>query len=171
VEEEGIRRAHAEMTRADRVLFVVDAAEDPSGSAYHEERARLPRDVPVTLILNKADLAAAIPLPDTLSGPPRIWLSALTGKGVDTLRTHLKSCMGYHTLDAGTVSARQRHLDALGRARKHVNESARQLSERRAGELVAEELRQAQDCLSEITGEFTSDDLLGRIFSSFCIGK
>jgi tRNA modification GTPase len=171
VEAEGIRRAQAEMSRADRVLFVIDAVEDPAGSAYHEERQRLPREVPVTLILNKSDMAPAIALPDTLSGPPRISLSALTGKGVDTLRTHLKSCMGYHTLDAGTVSARRRHLDALEKARAHVHEASRQLSERRAGELVAEELRQAQDCLSEITGEFTSDDLLGRIFSSFCIGK
>jgi tRNA modification GTPase len=171
VEEEGIRRAQAEMTRADRVLFVIDSVEDPVAIAYQEERPRLPRDVPVTLILNKCDMAPAIPLPDTLSGPPRISLSALTGKGIDTLRTHLKSCMGYHTLDAGTVSARQRHLDALSRARTHVNQAAHQLSERRAGELVAQELRQAQDCLSEITGEFTSDDLLGRIFSSFCIGK
>ena len=171
VEEEGIRRAQAEMSRADRVLFVVDAIEDPGGSAYHEERQRLPNDVPVTLILNKCDMAPALPLPDTLSGPPRIWLSALTGQGIDALRTHLKSCMGYHTLDAGTVSARARHLTALEKARGHVLEASRQLSERRAGELVAEELRQAQDCLSEITGEFTSDDLLGRIFSSFCIGK
>jgi tRNA modification GTPase len=171
VEEEGIRRAQVEMTRADRVLFVVDAIEDPAGSAYHEERQRLPKDVPVTLILNKTDMAPAIPLPDTLSGPPRLSLSALTGKGIDGLKSHLKSCMGYHTLDAGTVSARRRHLDALANARKHVLEASRQLSERRAGELVAEELRQAQDCLSEITGEFTSDDLLGRIFSSFCIGK
>jgi tRNA modification GTPase len=171
VEEEGIRRAHAEMTRADRVLFVVDASEDPNATAYQEERHRLPADVPVTLILNKCDIAAGIPLADTQSGPPRITLSALNGKGIDTLRSHLKSCMGYHTLETGTVSARQRHLDALTRSRQHVDEAARQLSERRAGELVAEDLREAQRALSEITGEFTSDDLLGRIFSSFCIGK
>jgi tRNA modification GTPase len=79
--------------------------------------------------------------------------------------------MGYQTLDAGTVSARQRHLDALTCARQHTEEAARHLQERRAGELVAEELRVAQQALNEITGEFTSDDLLGRIFSSFCIGK
>jgi tRNA modification GTPase len=98
-------------------------------------------------------------------------MSALTGEGLKTLRTHLKLCMGYQTLDGGTVSARQRHLDALSRARRHTEEASRQLRERRAGELVAEELRVAQQALSEITGEFTSDDLLGRIFSSFCIGK
>jgi tRNA modification GTPase len=79
--------------------------------------------------------------------------------------------MGYQTLDSGTVSARQRHLDALARARRYTEEAARQLRERRAGELVAEELRGAQQALNEITGEFTSDDLLGKIFSSFCIGK
>jgi len=98
-------------------------------------------------------------------------LSAVSGEGVDVLRAHLKSCMGYQTTDAGTVSARQRHLDALSLARRHTEEAVRQLEERRAGELVAEELRAAQQALSEITGEFTTEDLLGRIFSSFCIGK
>jgi tRNA modification GTPase len=171
VEAEGIRRAHAEMHRADRVLFVIDVLEDPSGRAFHEERRRLPSDVPVTLIFNKCDRAVGIPVADTTAGPPRITMSARTGEGLDALRAHLKVCMGYQTLDAGTVSARQRHLDALARARRHTEEAARQLQERRAGELVAEELRVAQQALNEITGEFTSDDLLGRIFSSFCIGK
>jgi tRNA modification GTPase len=91
--------------------------------------------------------------------------------GIDSLRVHLKQCMGYQTLDAGSVSARQRHLESLARARRNVEEAQRQLEDRRAGELVAEELRGAQLALNEITGEFTSDDLLGRIFSSFCIGK
>jgi tRNA modification GTPase len=100
-----------------------------------------------------------------------VLISALTGEGLDVLRAHLKHTMGFHTAEAGTVSARQRHLDALARARAHVEEGVRQLNERRAGELVAEELRGAQNALGEITGEFTTDDLLGRIFSSFCIGK
>jgi len=112
-----------------------------------------------------------VPVADTYSGPPRVTVSATTGKGMDVLRTHLKQCMGYQTVDSGTVSARQRHLDSLARARRNVDEAQRQLQERRAGELVAEELRGAQQALNEITGEFTSDDLLGRIFSSFCIGK
>lgn len=171
VEAEGIRRAHAEMHRADRLLFVIDVVEDPLGHAYHEERQRLPSDVPVTLVFNKCDLAVGLPVVDTTAGPPRITMSANTGEGLAVLRAHLKMCMGYQTLDAGTVSARQRHLDALTRARGHTEEAARQLQERRAGELVAEELRVAQQALNEITGEFTSDDLLGRIFSSFCIGK
>ena len=171
VEEEGIRRAQAEMTRADRVLFVIDAAEDPCGNAFRDESARMPAGVPVTLVFNKCDIAVGIPVADTITGPPRVSVSATTGKGIDSLRTHLKHCMGYQTLDTGTVSARQRHLESLGRARRHVDEARRQLQDRRAGELVAEELRGAQQALNEITGEFTSDDLLGRIFSSFCIGK
>lgn len=171
VEAEGIRRAQAEMQRANRVLFVIDVVADPAGNAFLEERSRLPSDVPVTLVFNKCDQAVGLPVADTTSGPPRVMLSALTGEGLTALRTHLKMCMGYQTLDGGTVSARQRHLDALTRARGHTEEAARQLQERRAGELVAEELRVAQQALNEITGEFTSDDLLGRIFSSFCIGK
>ncbi len=171
VEEEGIRRAQVEMRRADRVLFVLDAVTDPAARAYTDERARLPSDVPVTLVFNKCDLTTGIPVVDTYSGPPRVTLSALTGEGMSELRAHLKLCMGFQTLDAGTVSARQRHLDALSRARVRVDDAARLLRERRAGELVAEELRLAQQSLNEITGEFSSDDLLGRIFSSFCIGK
>src|SRR5579872_1506174 len=171
VEEEGIRRAQVEMRRADRVLFVVDAVTDPDARAFSDERGRLPSDVPVTLVFNKCDLTTGIPVADTYSGPPRVTLSALTGEGMSELRTHLKLCMGYQTLDAGTVSARQRHLDALSRARVRVDEAARLLRERRGGELVAEELRLSQQSLNEITGEFSSEDLLGRIFSSFCIGK
>jgi len=171
VEEEGIRRAQVEMGRADRVLFVIDAGADPGATAFTQEGPRLPPDVPVTLVFNKCDLATGIPVADTYSGPPRIELSALTGVGLSALRTHLKVCMGFQTLDSGTVSARQRHLDSLASARNRVDDAARLLRERRAGELVAEELRLAQQSLNEITGEFSSEDLLGRIFSSFCIGK
>jgi len=171
VEAEGIRRATAEMGRADRVLFVIDSSVDPDGRAFEEERRRLPADVPVTLLFNKSDLNAAIPVADTYSGPPCIVVSAETGEGFDMLRTHLKSCMGYQTADAGTVSARRRHLEALVRARAHVEQAAAHLEDRRGGELVAEELRLAQQLLGGITGTFTSDDLLGRIFTSFCIGK
>ncbi len=171
VEEEGIRRAKIEMKRADRVLFVIDLVTDPGALAFREEGAHMPGDVPVTLVLNKSDLAAGVPLADTYSGPPRVTVSALTGQGIDALRAHLKLCMGFQTPDAGTVSARQRHLDSLARARRNVEEAMRQLREHRAGELVAEELRGAHQALGEIVGEFTSEDLLERIFSSFCIGK
>jgi tRNA modification GTPase len=171
VEEEGMRRAQAEMQRADRVLFVIDAAADPAAAAFREERSRLPAEVPVTLVFNKRDLAQGLPLADTVSGPPYLPVSALTGEGLDELRAHLKACMGYQTAEGGTISARRRHLEALARAHGHCQEAARQLTERRAGELVAEELRAAQQALSEITGEFTTEDLLGRIFAGFCIGK
>jgi tRNA modification GTPase len=171
VEEEGVRRARSEIGRADRVLFVIDAAQDPAGSAWREEHAQLPQDVPVTLVFNKCDIAVGLPLGDIVTGPPRLYVSALTGSGVEELRAHLKGCMGYQTVEGGAISARLRHLESLARARGHTEEAARQLTESRAGELVAEELRAAQRSLDEITGEFTSDDLLGRIFSSFCIGK
>ncbi len=171
VEAEGIRRAHEQMRRADRVLFVIDLLQDPHARAFAEERDRLPPDVPVTLVLNKSDLAAGIPLADTVAGPPRVAISALTGEGIERLRAHLKDCVGFTSIDTGTVSARRRHLDALHRARGMVAEAERRLRERRSGELLAEDLRAAQQALSEITGEFTSEDLLGRIFGRFCIGK
>jgi tRNA modification GTPase len=173
VEEEGMRRARGEMARADRVLFVVDAAEDPGARALLEERASLPPGVPITLVLNKCDLATGVPLEDTitLTGPKWVAVSAKTGEGLELLRDHLKQAMGYSTPGAGAISARARHLEALARARRHVEEAARQLIEARAGEIVAEELGAAQRALAEITGEFGSDELLGRIFGSFCIGK
>ena len=181
VEAEGVRRARSEIGRADRVLFVVDSSDDPGGCAWSEERAQLPADVPVTLVFNKCDLTglegatlargAAAGDSSHDPDPPRLCVSALTGVGLDELRAHLKDCMGYQTVEAGAISARQRHIESLTRARAHTQEATRQLTERRAGELAAEELRAAQRALDEITGEFTSDDLLGRIFSSFCIGK
>jgi tRNA modification GTPase len=171
IEEEGIRRAQAEMQGADRVLFVIDAVEDPDGVAVRAERARLPADVPLTLVFNKCDLAVGLPLADETGGPPRYMISALTGAGLPELRAHLQASMGYQSVDGGAISARRRHLEALAQARTHTEEAARLLTERRAGELVAEELRAAQQALNEITGEFTSDDLLGRIFAGFCIGK
>jgi len=171
VEREGVRRAAAEMARADRVLFVIDTATDPTGRAFAEERARLPPDVPVTLIFNKIDLGAGLPVADTISGPPRINVSATAGTGLDLLRAHLKDSVSFQTAGNGSISARRRHLEALDRAREGVERAARELHQRRAGELVAEELRASQQALEEITGVFTADDLLGRIFGSFCIGK
>ena len=171
VEREGVRRAAAEMSRADRVLFVIDASNDALGRAFNEERERLPRDVPVTLIFNKIDIAEGLPVSDTVSGPPRIHVSATTGAGLAALRSHLKGCVSFQTAGNGSISARKRHLEALTRARECVETAARELRQRRAGELVAEELRAAQRALEEVTGIFTADDLLGRIFGSFCIGK
>lgn len=172
IEAEGMRRAREEMKRADRILFVVDGAEDAAAGSFARERTTLPAGVPVTLVFNKSDLTgsrAGVEASDETTA--RLRISATTGAGLDALRTHLKECMGFLPSDGGVVSARRRHLDALARARTHVESARTQLQERRAGELMAEELRLAQTALGEITGEFTSDDLLGRIFTSFCIGK
>jgi tRNA modification GTPase len=170
VEAEGIRRAHQEFARADRILYMIDASRALDEETTRAELASLPSDVPVTLIINKIDLAQA-PSGYRQTQPPQVLLCATSGEGMDLLRAHLKECMGFLGASAGTLSARRRHLDALSRADSHLREAQRQLIEQRAGELMAEELRQAQQCLAAITGEFTSEDLLGRIFSSFCIGK
>ncbi len=173
VEAEGVRRARAEMSKADRILFLVDITAAGEHDAASQELQRLPAGVPVTRVLNKIDLIAGTRAQTArmADGSAELWLSALTGDGLDLLRGHLKACMGFETAGSGTVSARRRHLDALARVRIHLEEARRQLVERRAGELMAEELRGAQSALAEITGEFTNDDLLGRIFASFCIGK
>jgi tRNA modification GTPase len=168
IEAEGIRRAHHEMNRADRILYLLDAT--AIDSSLTEQLAGLPASIPTTVVYNKIDLIGASSRYEQTQ-PPRIYLSAQSGEGIDLLRAHLKECIGFHGADSSTLLARRRHLDALQRADVHLHEARRQLTEARAGELMAEDLRQAQQCLAEITGEFTSDDLLGRIFSSFCIGK
>ncbi|MGA7801572.1 MAG: tRNA modification GTPase, partial [Gammaproteobacteria bacterium] len=170
VEREGIRRAWQAIEGADRLLLVVD---DCLGWSEEEDAIvrRLPVELPRTVVYNKIDLSGAAP---AVAGDPssaEVHLSLRTGAGLDRLREHLKSAMGYQDGTQGAFMARRRHLDALARARGHLDEGRRQLETNRAGELLAEELRQAQQALGEITGEFTSDDLLGRIFSSFCIGK
>ncbi len=173
VEREGIRRAWVEIDQADRILFVVDATEDagqPITELWPQFFARQPDTGHLTVVLNKVDALPEVPTV-AAEGIPVIPLSAKTGEGLDGLREHLKACMGYQGAREGLFVARRRHLDALGRARQLVGQGQRQLIDTRAGELLAEDLRLAQEALGEITGEFTSDDLLGRIFSSFCIGK
>jgi tRNA modification GTPase len=175
VEAEGIRRAHRELERADRVLFIVDAADPAALGAAEADLAALPTSAPRTVVMNKIDRAAVAARLEPGAGGSAarvtLWLSATTGEGLDLLRAHLKDCVGFHPTGAGALSARARHLDALRRARAHVDEAHRLLVERHAGELVAEELTEAQRALGEITGEVSSDDLLGRIFGGFCIGK
>jgi tRNA modification GTPase len=174
VEAEGVRRAVTELGRADRVLYILDAAaaaSESSASTLAAELAGLPQGVPVTLVFNKIDLSGAQASADESRDPPQVFLSAKTGAGLDLLRAHLKSRAGYRSGDSGALSARRRHLDALERARSSVEQAAQILRTSRAFELFAEELRRAQLALGEITGEFSSDDLLGEIFSSFCIGK
>jgi tRNA modification GTPase len=172
IETEGVRRARAAMAQADRVLFLVDAAADPQASSFLAERARLPANVPVTLVYNKTDL-----LPPGEQGAPAIagvmelHLSALNGTGIEDLLTHLLESAGYQPETSGTLSARRRHLEALAATAAHLGAAEAQCREARAAELVAEELRNAQRALGEITGAGTADELLGRIFASFCIGK
>ncbi len=171
VEAEGIRRAHHEISRADRVLFVVDAAEPAAVAGIDADLAALPQGVPVTVVFNKVDRSGDAARLDAAGEPRARLLCATSGLGIDLLRQHLKDCIGFHPAAEGALSARGRHLDALRRARAHVEYGHRLLVERHAGELVAQELRDAHRDLGEITGEVSSDDLLGKIFSSFCIGK
>lgn len=174
VEQIGIERAWQEILQADRVLFMVDgtttAAADPA-TIWPDFIARLPANLGITVIRNKADLTNE-PVGADLTGPyPVFRLSAKDQTGISQLKDHLKACMGFEANVEGCFIARRRHLDALTRASEHLTIGEQQLHDHLAGELLAEELRLTQQNLNEITGEFSSDDLLGRIFSSFCIGK
>jgi tRNA modification GTPase len=177
VEGEGVRRARGEIERAGLVLYVIDASEPPSREALARDLAELPAGAPVLQVWNKSDLVTGtVPagdgsLPEEGSGPALLRVSALTGAGLDELRERIKEQAGYEAAEVGTWSARARHLDALERATQRVDRARAQLGQLNAYELVAEDLRQAQQALGEITGEVTSDELLGRIFASFCIGK
>jgi len=169
VELEGIRRTWREIEQADQILLLVD---DEAGVGAEEEKilAQLPRQLQVTVVHNKIDLSQR---PSELLQREKdtlIRLSAKTGEGLDLLRDHLKTCMGYTGAGEGRFTARRRHIDALERALEFVRHGKAQLLHGN-GELLAEDLRQAQQALGEITGEVSSDELLGRIFSSFCIGK
>jgi tRNA modification GTPase len=169
IEAEGVRRATMEISRADRVLYLIDSA--ATAEPIEASLSQLPAGVPVTLVFNKIDVTGQLPHRDESSQPPRLQLSARDGMGLELLREHLKDIAGFQPIDAGAFAARRRHLDALVRARASVQTAADVLQSSRAFELFAEDLRLAQRALGEITGEFTSDDLLGEIFSSFCIGK
>ena len=174
VERIGIERAWQEIDQADRVLFMVDSTttnETNPEKLWPEFIERLPKNIPVTVIRNKADLTGEPLGYSEQNGYCLIQLSARTGEGITLLRDHLKQVMGFTSSTEGGFLARRRHLQALEKAAEHLNNGQYQLTIFHAGELLAEELRLAQEALSEITGEFTSDDLLGRIFSSFCIGK
>ncbi|WP_127471920.1 tRNA uridine-5-carboxymethylaminomethyl(34) synthesis GTPase MnmE [Thiomicrorhabdus aquaedulcis] len=177
VEKIGIERAWQAIENADRILVMVQAGE----SIDNEDQAildRLPRHIPVTLIRNKIDLINELPRvqkvdKNTASGHEEtvIWISAKQHLGLDLLKEHLKIEMGFTQTAEGVFMARKRHLDALQSALDWTLNGKMQLEHFAAGELLAEDLRLAQEALAEITGRFTSDDLLGRIFTSFCIGK
>lgn len=181
VEQEGIRRAWAEIRAADRVLMLVDARDLFSGATETEMEPEkiwpefvreLPDRARLTLVINKIDLVSQAPhSTQAAMTTPVIFLSAKNGSGVDLLREHLKTVMGYGGEADSSFTARQRHIDALKKAGEAIGQGRVQLVQSGAGELLAEDLRLAQEQLGEITGRFTPDDLLGRIFSSFCIGK
>ena len=134
---------------------------------------QLPANAPVTVIRNKVDLSGetvGISAEEHQSAPV-IRLAAKSAEGLEILRDHLKQCMGFASTTEGGFLARRRHLDALERAQALLIQGQSQLEGFGAGELLAEDLRAAQDSLGEITGHLTPDELLGKIFSSFCIGK
>ncbi len=169
VERIGVERARAEIADADRILWVYDGAADPTHAGLAD--AALPEGVPVTLVYNKVDLSGGTPGLGERDGLLEVRLSARTGEGIEILRAHLRQVMGLQQGAEGQFLARRRHLEALDRAAAALTDGRRALAEGRAGELLAEDLRQVQLALSAITGEFSADDLLGEIFSSFCIGK
>lgn len=174
VERIGIERAWSEIAQADRVLFMVDGTTTDSvepQQIWPEFMSRLPENIPITVIRNKADLTGEALGLSEHTGYTLQRLSAHTGEGVELLRQHLKQSMGFESAPEGGFLARRRHLQALETADQHLQLGLAQLVGYNAGELLAEELRLAQQSLGEITGEFRSDDLLGRIFTSFCIGK
>lgn len=173
VERIGVERAWSEIEQADRVLLMVDASEtdeiDPE-KIWPDFIHRLPSSAQITVIRNKIDKTAEVA--EFINGDtPVLRLSAKESFGIDFLRDHLKQVMGFEGNQESGFIARKRHLEALNIAAESLYNGKLQLVNAAAGELLAEDLRAAQNALNEITGEFSSDDLLGRIFSSFCIGK
>lgn len=168
IEQEGVKRALQAIQSADRLLLLVDESESGDLEILRQEVTReINHELPITVIHNKIDLSGQ---KSKIEGDD-IYLSAKEGLGLDLLKKYLLQSVGFDQKIESPFTARTRHLEALQRAVDSVKTGRKQLSQHQAGELLAEDLRQAQQALSEITGEFTSDDLLGRIFSSFCIGK
>ena len=167
VENMGIARTHQTLSRADLILLILDASQ---GITAHDQSisAELPTDIPRLLVFNKADLLSGNPPPDNERHDSFVHVSAKTGAGLEELRSKLLEAVGWRDQESGAFMARERHLRALTLAQTHLTQAHGVLAR---AELFAEELRLAQRALNKITGEFTSDDLLGEIFSRFCIGK
>lgn len=164
VENMGMARTHQAALKADLILLLLDA-----GQGYSEEDREIsssfPADIPRLKVFNKADLMKDMPDAQREEG---IYISAKTGEGIEPFRDKLLELIGWNNRESGAFIARERHLIALNLARIHLDRASSQVN---MPELFAEELRLAQQALSSITGRFTADDLLGEIFSSFCIGK
>ena len=174
VEQIGIQRAWQEIQKADRILLMVDSEHtknlDPI-NIWPEFVSQLKSHHHLTIVRNKIDLTQESTGIEIMNGIPVISLSAKTHTGIENLTQHLKDIMGYDSTTEGGFIARRRHIEALNKANTFLITGSEQLHDFGAGELLAEDLKEAQNALSEITGAFTSDDLLGRIFGSFCIGK
>ena len=168
VEREGVRRARLEVARADRLLWVADVRE-PLDAALTAAAAAQGGNGGVTIVANKIDLANLPPQVRVEKATTIVQLSALTGAGIDLLVAHLKQAAGVVGEPSGTFSARRRHVEALERTRAELGAARALLGD--ALEITAEHLRNAQTALSELTGELSSDDLLGEVFATFCIGK
>lgn len=167
IEQEGIKRAWQELKRADLILHVVDVNADSSDSSLVEEiQEKLDQQIPIITLFNKTDIQGLKPKQVEQS----VYLSAKENQGIDLLKSMIKKLIGYQA-NEGHFLARRRHLQALDQAKQCLEIGQKQLNEHHAGELLAEDLRAAHHALCEITGEFSSDELLGKIFSSFCIGK
>ncbi|MDD5056909.1 MAG: tRNA uridine-5-carboxymethylaminomethyl(34) synthesis GTPase MnmE [Sideroxydans sp.] len=167
VEKMGIARTQQALTMADVVLVLLDESQQRTKSDYQAILAQLPAKIPRLYLHNKIDLSGHTSSVEMREGETHLYLSAKTGVGIDVLQEKLLETIGWHQ-ETGIFMARTRHLDALFSAEQHLVEASRQLDH---PELFAEELRDAQESLNSITGEFTADDLLGEIFSRFCIGK
>ncbi len=167
IEQEGIRRAWAEIEKADKILLLIDARETEDS----ELLAALPSHIDITKIYNKIDLLGIAPKIEQHQHQSEIYLSIKTGAGLELLTEHLKQSVDFNANTENVFIARRRHIEALNQGYESVSNALIQLQTSLAGELVAEDLRLAQNSLAEITGQFSSDDLLGKIFSSFCIGK
>ncbi len=173
VEKEGIRRAWEAIKQADAVLLVVDSSRTliNDHSTLDELIKKFDINIPITIVRNKCDLTGEKTNIIHNENNTVITISAKNNIGIDFLKQHLKNIAGYQQLTEGGFTARRRHIDALDKAKISLDKGMEQLIISGAGELLAEDLRYCQEFLNEITGEFTNDDLLGKIFSSFCIGK
>ena len=162
VEQEGIRRTRQALNQADLILLLRD------GSALDDRDDELPANIPQLLAYNKADQTPPAVQAQHADG---LWISAKTGAGIDALRDAIACAVGRDSREESPYIARERHLRALHQAERHYQHALAQLHASQNGELIAEDLRLAHDALGSITGAVSSDDLLGHIFSSFCIGK
>ncbi|OGV34545.1 MAG: tRNA uridine-5-carboxymethylaminomethyl(34) synthesis GTPase MnmE [Legionellales bacterium RIFCSPHIGHO2_12_FULL_35_11] len=174
IEQEGIKRALDEVSKADCVLLLTDITDLTHIAKLSKDLSeKLPKNTPIIHVFNKIDKINnldAISFDSTINKENVIFISAKLGNGIELLSNKIKEVVGYSPAE-GQFLARRRHIQALDAALQLLINGELQLTEHRAGELLAEDLRLAHQVLGEITGEFSSDDLLGVIFANFCIGK